>query len=109
MVFGSGEVPVLATPQLLAWCEEATLLAMADHLAPDETSVGMRVSLDHVRPTTVGGVISAKAAVQKVDGRRITFGVTAIDSSECEVASGTVVRVIVDRERFLARLDPPCD
>lgn len=108
VVFGSGEVPVLATPQLLAWCEAATVMAIADHLESHETSVGMRVTMDHVRPTTVGHTVSAKAAVEKVDGRRITFAISAVDTTDCEIAFGTVIRVIVDRDRFLSRLEP-CD
>lgn len=97
---------MLATPQVLAWCEEATMLAIADHLAAEETTVGMRVTLDHVRPSSVGDVMTARATVEKVDGRRITFAVALLDDAGTEVASGSVVRVVVDRERFLGRLNP---
>lgn len=103
VVLGSGEVPVLATPQALAWCEEATMLAISDCLAPHETTVGMRVTLDHVRPSSVGEVMTALATVEKIDGRRVTFAVLMRDQEGNDVAFGSVVRVVVDRDRFLRR------
>lgn len=104
-VFGSGEVPVLATPRALAWCEEATVQAIADHIAPGITSVGLRVSLDHVQPAAVGTQLTAHAVVERSEGRRITFGVKLVDDLGILVATGRVVRVLVDLEKFLARAD----
>lgn len=104
-VFGSGDVPVLATPRALAWCEEATMAAIADHMPADETSVGMRVSLDHVKPTLVGTKVTAIAEVERVDGRRITFAVDLIDDTGEQVAFGRVVRVTVNTATFLDRLE----
>lgn len=99
---GSGDVPVLGTPRVVAWCEEATVVSLADNLGPGETAVGMRVRLDHVRATRVGACVSVRAELTKVEGRRLTFDVVATDDRG-EVASGQVVRVVVDRQRFLDR------
>ncbi|RMH81777.1 MAG: thioesterase [Actinomyces sp.] len=101
-VFGSGSVPVLATPRVLAWCEEATMAALADQLPEGETSVGMRVQLDHVQPTPNGAEVRAEATLERVEGRRLTFAV-AVHDPRGLVAAGRVTRVIVDRERFLAK------
>lgn len=100
LALGSGDVPVLATPRLVALTERATCLAVADHITPDLTSVGVRVELDHRAPTPVGGTVTIEAVLEAVDGRRLTFGVRAADA-ERTVASGTVVRTLVTRERFL--------
>ncbi|MEZ5141649.1 MAG: hotdog domain-containing protein [Acidimicrobiales bacterium] len=96
----SGTVPVLATPRVIALCEEAAVKALANELDPGETSVGMQVQLDHLAPTATGHRVTAEATVEKVTGRRITFTVSVNDERGL-VAVGRVTRVVVDVERFL--------
>lgn len=103
MALGSGEVPVLATPRLLAWMEAATVGALAGSLAATETSVGTRTELDHLAPSPVGTTVSVRAAVVAVDGRRVRFEAVATHDDGRVVAHGQVTRVVVDRTRFLAR------
>ncbi len=98
----SGNVPVLATPRVIALCEEATVKALALHLGAHETTVGMKVQLDHLAPTPVGQTVTAEATVEKITGRRITFTVSVNDNRGL-VAVGRVTRVVVDTERFLDR------
>jgi fluoroacetyl-CoA thioesterase len=100
---GSGDVEVLATPRVVALCEQATVVAVDGHLPPGHTTVGMRVQLDHLQPSAVGSVVTAEAWLEKVEGRRLTFAVSVNDARGL-VAAGKVTRVIVDRERFLDRL-----
>ncbi|WP_232524712.1 thioesterase family protein [Nocardioides mangrovicus] len=100
---GSGSLPVLATPRLLAWCEAATCAALAQALAVDETSVGTRVSLEHVAPSPVGRSLVVSATVVHVDGRLVRFSVAATQDGRL-VGSGEVTRVVVDAERFLSRV-----
>lgn len=102
-VFGSGDVEVLATPQVLAWCEGATVAAIADHLEAGTTTVGMRARIDHIRATPIGGRVTVEATLERVEGRRLTFDVAAYDDTDEEIASGQVVRVLVERDRFMAR------
>jgi predicted thioesterase len=99
----SGDVPVLATPRLIALVEEASILALATELEPNETSVGMRVQLDHLQPTAVGSSVTAEATLERVEGRRLTFTVT-VDDDRGLVAAGKVTRVIVDRGKFLEKV-----
>ena len=99
VALGSGDVAVLATPRLLALCEAATVAAAAPGLAPDETTVGARVELDHLAPTPVGATVVADAVLDSVDGRTLTFRVRAVQG-DLEVGRGTVRRVVVDRRRF---------
>jgi fluoroacetyl-CoA thioesterase len=98
----SGDVPVLATPRVIALCEEAAVKALIGELAPSETSVGMQVQLDHLAPTAVGHTVIAEATVEKVSGRRVTFTVSVTDERGL-VAVGRVTRVIVDIDRFLEK------
>ena len=98
--FHSGDVPVLATPRLLALCEEASCLALVGHLPEGTTSVAKRAQFDHLVPVRVGGDIRAEASLDRIQGRRLSFTVSASDASGL-VAAGKVSRVVVDREKFL--------
>ena len=105
---GSGSLPVLATPRLLAWCEAATCAAIDAALAPGETSLGTRVQLEHLAPSAVGQEVEVTARLAYADGRLRRFSVAArhigTDGPGKLVGSGEVTRVVVDGERFLARI-----
>lgn len=101
---GSGTVPVLATPRLLAWAEAATLRVIDGELAPSDTTVGTVVQLQHLRGTPVGGRITVRAELTAVEGHTLRFTVSAADAEERTVLWGTITRVAVDRERFLTGL-----
>ena len=100
--FGSGDVPVLATPRVLALLEEATVAAVAPLMADGQTTVGTRISLEHQAATPVGRTVTASARLVAVDGRRLSFEVTLTDGATV-AAFGTVERIVVDRARFIAR------
>jgi predicted thioesterase len=98
---GSGDVPVLATPEVLALAERAAVAAVAGRLPPDATTVGTAVELTHSAPTPVGGMVTATARLDTVEGRRLRFTVSVRDASG-EVAAAVHTRVVVDRARFEA-------
>jgi fluoroacetyl-CoA thioesterase len=117
---GSGDVPVLATPRLLALAEAAAVAAIAPHLPPGVTSVGTSASLEHRRASPVGAEVVVEAELTGVEGRRLMFsfiarestrhpggggagGAAAGDGEDLVVGAGTVERVLVDRAAFLAR------
>ena len=124
---GSGDVPVLATPRLLALAEAAAVASVAPHLAPGMTSVGTSASLEHRRASPVGAEVVVEAELTDVDGRRLMFSFIARESArraggagagrgagsatgvdeaggeDLVVGAGTMERVLVDRAAFLAR------
>lgn len=103
---GSGDVPVLATPRLIALCEEATLRATEGHLSKAQSSVATRVQFDHLAPVALGSVVLAEATLVKAEGRRLIFTVSAArleDDGGGLVGAGRVTRVVVDRATFLAK------
>lgn len=100
---GSGDLCVLGTPSLLAWCEEATCAAL--DLEGDSTSVGTKVRIDHLAASAIGEEVSATATVTHVDGRLLKFEVVAHDTRDKVVAHGEIQRVVVDRDRFMSRLN----
>ena len=104
---GSGDLQVLGTPRLLAWCEEATIAALAHQLGPDQSTVGTRIQLEHTRASPVGAVLTVRAELAHVDGRLLRFEVVAEDETDAAVGHGQVTRVIVERARFMDRLQRP--
>ena len=124
---GSGDVPVLATPRLLALAEAASVAAIAPHLPPGMTSVGTSASLEHRRASPVGTEVVVEAELTEIDGRRLMFSFIARESArraggagagrgagsatgvdeaggeDLVVGAGTMERVLVDRAAFLAR------
>jgi fluoroacetyl-CoA thioesterase len=101
---GSGDVPVLGTPRLLALAEAATVAAIAPHLPPGQTSVGTRVILEHRRASPVGAQVLVSAELLEVDGSRLVFSALAADKDDALIADGFVHRVVVDRDRFLGKV-----
>lgn len=99
---GSGDVDVLGTPRLVALFEQATCAALHGKLPAGQSTVGMRVQIDHLQPTPVGAEVVVEAYLDKIEGRRITFTATASDSGGL-VAAGKVTRVVVEVERFMAK------
>ena len=103
VALGSGDLPVLATPRLLAWCEEASCATLG--LDDASTSVGTKVELEHIAAAVVGTDVTATATVVSRDDRIVQFKIVAHDQDGTVLASGELQRVVVDRERFLSRLD----
>lgn len=106
VALGSGDVPVLGTPRVVALVEAATVAAVAGELEPGTTTVGTQVALEHLAPSPVGTRVEATAVLVAVDGRTLTFRVM-VAQGDGLVASGRVTRAVVDRQRFLARLAGP--
>lgn len=99
---GSGDVPVLGTPRLIALAEAATVAATAAHLPAGATSVGTRIEFDHQAPTGIGHRVTVLAVLAKVDGRRLIFDIVVREGEE-QVAEGRVERIVVDRQRFVGK------
>jgi len=97
---GSGDLPVLATPMMMALMENAAMLAVRDELPDGCTTVGGHIESSHLKPSKVGDVVRAEAVVTKVEGRKIEFKLAAY-AGETLLGEGTHLRFIVERERFL--------
>ncbi|TVP63485.1 MAG: thioesterase [Nitriliruptor sp.] len=100
---GSGDVPVLGTPALLALAESACVGALTDELEAGETTVGTWADVEHLKASPVGATVCAHATLIGHHGRRLEFRVTVEQGGE-QIALVKHRRVLVDRERFLAKL-----
>lgn len=99
---GSGDLLVYATPCMVALMEGAACEAVASGLKDTETTVGTALSLEHISATPVGMEVNARAEVTAVDGKIITFSVTAYDEAG-EIGRGTHQRVLVNTQKFLEK------
>ena len=103
IAMGSGDMPVLATPAMMALMENAAMLAVTDHLPEGSTTVGGHISSSHLKPSKLGDTITATATVTRVDGKKIEFKVEA-HCGDTLLGEGTHLRFIVDKEKFMSRL-----
>ena len=102
IALGSGDMPVLATPAMMALMENAAMLAVAPALEEGDTTVGGHIESSHLRPTPVGAEVSATATLEKVEGRKLYFKIIA-HQGDVVIGEGTHLRFIVSREKFLEK------
>ena len=100
---GSGDMAVLATPAMVALMENAAMLAVATKIDDDQTTVGAHIATSHLKPSKVGAHVLAIAELTAIDGRKLTFSVTASEG-ETLIGEGEHTRYVVNREKFLSKL-----
>jgi predicted thioesterase len=103
IAMGSGNMPVLATPAMMALMENAAMLAVADHLPQGSTTVGGHIASSHLKPSRLGDTVTATATVTRIDGKKIEFKVEA-RCGDTLLGEGTHLRFVVDQEKFMSRL-----
>lgn len=103
LAMGSGDLPVFATPAMVALMENAAMQTVASSLSEELTTVGAEMNVTHVKPSGVGAEIVATAKLTAIDGRKLTFRVEARDAVGI-IGEGTHIRYAVDRNRFLSKI-----
>ena len=99
---GSGELPVLATPYLIALAEETAWRSVAEYLEEGQGTVGTRIEISHVSATPAGMKIWCESTLTEVDRRRLVFSIKVFD--ECGlIGEGTHERFIIDNGRFMEK------
>ena len=101
---GSGDLEVFATPAMVALMENAAMKAVAAALPDGSTTVGAEMNVTHIKPSGIGSQVSATAVLTAVEGRKLTFTVGASDEDGM-IGEGVHIRYVVDRERFMAKID----
>ncbi len=100
---GSGDLPVFATPAMVALMEHAAMQAVSKALPDEATTVGAEMNVSHIKPSGIGARITATAVLTRIEGRKLTFQVGARDEAGM-IGEGTHVRYAVDRVRFLSKI-----
>ena len=99
---GSGRLKVFATPAMIALMEKASCVAISDCLDEGATTVGTMVNIEHVSATPVGANVVVESVVTAVDGRKISFEVTASDNAGL-IGKGHHERFVINAEKFMAK------
>ena len=102
-VVGSGNAPVFASPMLVAVMEAASVACVEGLLPDGHQSLGTHLDVAHTSPTPAGLTVTATATLVAIEGRKLTFEITAHDSVE-PIGKGRHTRIVVDTPRFMARL-----
>lgn len=103
LALGSGDLEVFATPALVALMENAAMKAVQPELPEGTTTVGAFIETTHVKPSAIGEEVSATAVLEGIEGRKLSFRVTASDTKGT-VGEATHIRYVVDRKRFMDKL-----
>lgn len=103
-VVRSGSLEVFATPMMIALMEEASCNACMPLLDDGETTVGIKISVSHDKASGVGAVITAYASLEKTDGRRLIFSVSAVDDNDNVIGKGEIERFVVIGDKFMRKV-----
>ena len=100
---GSGDLPVFATPMMMALMENAAMLCVADELEEGSSTVGGQISSSHLKPTGLGKTVTATAELISAEGRKLKFKVSASDEGGL-IGEGEHLRFIIDKEKFMSKV-----
>lgn len=100
---GSGDLPVFATPMMMALMENAAMLCVADELEDGSSTVGGQISSSHLKPTGLGKTVTATAELISAEGRKLRFKVSASDEGGL-IGEGEHLRFIIDKEKFMSKV-----
>lgn len=100
---GSGDLPVFATPMMMALMENAAMLCVADELEEGYSTVGGQISSSHLKPTGLGKTVTATAELISAEGRKLKFKVSASDEVGL-IGEGEHLRFIIDKEKFMSKV-----
>ena len=98
-VYKSGTLDVLATPRMAALMEETAWKSIAGELEPGTGTVGTRLELDHLAPTPVGMKVYCESVLERVEGRKLSFSITARDEKG-EIGKAVHERFIIEEIKF---------
>ena len=101
---GSGALPVLATPIMVAWMENTAMAIAAQGLQPEDTTVGISINVQHTKASAIGETITCTARQTAANGRKLTFEITCTNADGDIIGTAVHERFIVTAERFMAKL-----
>ena len=100
---GSGLLPVFATPAMVAFMEQTAHLSVGELLPEGLTTVGIEISVKHMKATPMGMQVTCESKLTKVEGKRLYFEIKAFDEV-AQIGEATHTRFIVDSEKFMEKI-----
>jgi predicted thioesterase len=102
--WGNEGLLAFSTPALLGHMERICVRALQPYLSEQMMTVGGSVELQHLAPTPAGRAIEIRVELNEIAQNRLRFAFEAYDEHE-KIGAGTHDRYLIDRARFLRRLD----
>ncbi|MGM9795679.1 MAG: thioesterase family protein [Candidatus Aphodosoma sp.] len=103
-VMGSGLLDVLATPTMVAWMENTSILLTEEYLKDGDTTVGICINTSHEKASAVGEKITCTATLIKVDGRKLSFEIECFNENNIRIGKAYHERFIVNSQKFMSKL-----
>lgn len=101
---GNKGVDVLDTSMLVQFIENAAIHCLEPMLGDQTVTLGTHIDLEHHKPVPVGFIVRTEVEIVMIDGPRVSFAVSVFDEREA-VAEGTHERHIIEKSKFLAKLE----
>jgi predicted thioesterase len=102
-VMGSGNLPVLATPALVALMENAAMLSVDKTITETQSTVGVHMDIKHLAPSPIDALVEAKAELTAIEGRKLSFTISAYEGDK-KIGIATHTRYIIEVEPFLKKM-----
>jgi len=101
--YGSGLLDVLSTPCMIGLMEGTSKKVVDDSLPEGFSTVGIEVSIKHLKATPIGMRVKCEAVLEKIDGKKLIFKVEAWDEKG-KIGEGTHTRFIINEEAFMNKI-----
>lgn len=101
--YGSGLLEVFATPGMIALMEQTAHLLAKSFLPEFQDTVGVEVNIKHLKASPLGAKVYAEAELISIEGKVLTFKVTAYDEKGV-IGTGTHLRYIINPAKFLNKI-----
>lgn len=98
----SGSLEVLGTPKLIALMEEACTYIAGPNINKENTTVGTKITIEHIAPSFINAKITINATLTKIDNRKLYFEIEAFDDDK-KIGFASAERVIVNINKFMTK------
>ena len=102
--WGSGGLPVYATPAMIALMENTAWASVESCMEEGRSTVGTKLDVSHLSASPVGARITCESELIEAEGRRLVFRVKASDDAGL-IGEGMHERFIINVDKFMARTE----
>lgn len=102
--YGTGHIPVFATPALINFMIQTCTQLIEPYLPPGKDTIGIEINIKHLKVVKEGELLRCTASLKFIDAKRLFFDVVVINENMEEVGAGAHERNIVDAAQFMEKM-----